>query len=169
MGQYYYIVNLDKKQYLHPHKFGDGLKLLEFGCSQDSTMTGLAVLLADGNNRGRGDLRSDNPIIGSWAGDRIVVAGDYADAWKFIPKKLKKQLYIKCLEEQLSRKDIKPSVAKKYAKQNCNLHTLAYYFFEDISEKVIEALKNDPYLKKALEKNKVFKPMRPDTIITIAK
>lgn len=83
MGQYYMICNLDKQQYLHPHHCGDGLKLLEFGCSMNGTMTCLAVLLASGNNRGGGDLRSDRPIIGSWAGDRIVVAGDYADAELF--------------------------------------------------------------------------------------
>lgn len=79
MGQYYYVINLDKKQFLHPHRFGDGLKLLEFGCSSNGTMTGLAILLADGNNRGGGDLHSDKPIIGSWAGDRIIISGDYAD------------------------------------------------------------------------------------------
>ena len=84
MGQYYLIINLDKKQFIHPHKFGDGLKLLEFGASGEGTMTGLAILLADGNNRGGGDLRSDNEIIGSWAGDRIVVAGDYADKGRFV-------------------------------------------------------------------------------------
>ena len=83
MGQYYLIVNLDKKQYLHPHHCGDGLKLLEFGCSANGTLTALAILLADGNNRGGGDLHSDHPIIGSWAGNRIVIAGDYADEGKF--------------------------------------------------------------------------------------
>ena len=35
------------------------------------------------NGRGGGDLRSDSPIIGSWAGDRIVIAGDYADEGRF--------------------------------------------------------------------------------------
>lgn len=79
MGQYYYVINIDKKQYLHPHRFGDGLKLLEFGCSGNGTMTALAILLADGNGRGSGDLHSDKAIIGSWAGDRIVIGGDYAD------------------------------------------------------------------------------------------
>lgn len=79
MGQYYYVCNLDKKQFIHPHKFGDGLKLMEFGDSSSGTMLGLAALLADGNGRGCGDLRSDNPIIGTWARDRIVIAGDYAD------------------------------------------------------------------------------------------
>lgn len=83
MGQYYLVCNLDKKQFLHPHKFGDGLKLMEFGLSAKGTMSALAVLLADGNNCGGGDLHSDHPIIGSWAGDRIVVAGDYADEGKW--------------------------------------------------------------------------------------
>lgn len=78
MGQYYYIVNLDKKQYLHPHAFGDGLKLMEFGCSGEGTLLALAALLADGNGQGFGDLKSDDSLVGSWAGDRIVVAGDYA-------------------------------------------------------------------------------------------
>ena len=31
MGQYYVIANLDKKEFLNPHKFGDGVKLMEFG------------------------------------------------------------------------------------------------------------------------------------------
>lgn len=78
MGQYYKIVNLDKKEYLNPHAFGDGLKLLEFGMSGSGTMTALAVLLVNSNNRGGGDLRSDRKIVGSWASDRIVICGDYA-------------------------------------------------------------------------------------------
>lgn len=83
MGQYYIVVNLDKKQYLHPHKFGDGLKLREFGQSGFGTMYALAALLADGNGRGGGDIPSDDPLIGSWAGDRIVITGDYADPGKY--------------------------------------------------------------------------------------
>ena len=42
MGQYYLIVNLDKKQFLHPHKCGDGLILLEFACGASGTLTALA-------------------------------------------------------------------------------------------------------------------------------
>jgi len=33
MGQCYVIANISKRQYLFPHRFGDGLKLLEFGAS----------------------------------------------------------------------------------------------------------------------------------------
>jgi hypothetical protein len=89
MGQYYHPANLDKKQYLHPHRFGDGLKLLEFGSSGSGTMMAMAVLLAVGNGRGGGDLHSEDSIIGSWAGDRIAVIGDYADEendWKDVTK-----------------------------------------------------------------------------------
>jgi hypothetical protein len=82
MGQYYYVCNVDKKQYLDPHDFGDGLKLMEFGLSARGTLAGLAILLANSNGRGGGDLRADSPhaqMVGSWAGDRLVVCGDYSD------------------------------------------------------------------------------------------
>ena len=79
MGQYHQVVNLDKKQYLHPHKFGDGLKMMEFGSSGQGTMMGLTVLIACSHNRGGGDIRSDDPLLGSWSGDRIAIIGDYSE------------------------------------------------------------------------------------------
>ena len=78
MGQYHVVVNLDKKEYLYSHDFGDGLKLREFGESAGGMMTGLAYLLAVSNGRGGGDVHSSDPIIGSWGGDRIAIVGDYA-------------------------------------------------------------------------------------------
>lgn len=122
MGQYFYLTNIDKKQFIHPHKFGDGLKAVEFGSSGNGTMMGLALLLVDGNGRGGGDFPSNNPIIGSWAGDHIVIAGDYADEGKFTndPKK--------------------------------NLHNLAEEEFQDISAEVLYALFNDKYILEDFEK-----------------
>jgi len=80
MGQYHKIVNLDKKEFLNPFAFDDGLKLLEFGSSGNGTMKALAVLLSNSPNRGGGDLRSDDTEwYGRWAADRIVIAGDYAE------------------------------------------------------------------------------------------
>jgi hypothetical protein len=83
MGQYYVVANLDKREFLYPRHFGSGVKLLEFGSDGQSVMTGLAVLLAESNGRGGGDLNGDPEVIdkvaGRWAGDRIIVAGDYAD------------------------------------------------------------------------------------------
>lgn len=79
MGQYYLVVNPDREEYLHPHRFGDGLKLMEFANSRYGVLLGLAVVLAQGNGKGLGDLRSDRDVVGSWAGDRVVVAGDYGE------------------------------------------------------------------------------------------
>jgi hypothetical protein len=87
MGQYYLIANTTKKQFIKPNRFGDGLKLREFGTSGFGTMYALAALLASGNNRGGGDIPSDNPVIGSWAGDSIVIAGDYGDEGLFTEDK----------------------------------------------------------------------------------
>lgn len=126
MGQYYKIVNIDKKQFLNPHRFGDGLKLLEFGSSGGGTMNGLAVLLANSNNRGGGDLRSDHEIVGSWAGDRIVIAGDYA-----VPTDKGENSRVKGADGKF---------ANLYYR--CDTDE-----FEDISEQVLIAMCDDPYLK----------------------
>ena len=85
MGQYYFIVNIEKKQYIHPHKMGSGLKLWEM-LAEGSPFRALGILLADGNGRGGGDIE-EHPLIGSWIGDTIIVAGDYADLGKFIDDK----------------------------------------------------------------------------------
>jgi len=85
MGQYYKLVNLDKKEYIKPHTFGDGAKLKEFGSNGCGMMTGLAMLLSSGNGRGGGDLRSSSSMVGHWAGDRIVCTGDYDDENKWVP------------------------------------------------------------------------------------
>ena len=79
MGQYHLVVNADKRQFIHPNRLGDGLKLMEFGNSAGGTMTALAILLAVSNGRGGGDLHFESEVIGSWGGDRIAIVGDYAE------------------------------------------------------------------------------------------
>jgi hypothetical protein len=79
MGQYHILVNLTKKQFVHPHQIGNGLKLHEqigFDCS---TSTALTMLLAVSNGRGAGDFSTNHPLIGSWAGDAIAFVGDYSE------------------------------------------------------------------------------------------
>ena len=78
MGQYHKVYNIDKKEYIHPHKIDNGLKLLEQIGWINSTSTALFLLLANSNGRGGGDAE-DHPAIGRWAGDRIVIQGDYAE------------------------------------------------------------------------------------------
>ena len=124
MGQYYKIVNIKKKQYISPYIFGDGSKLMEFSMSANGALAGLAILLADGNGRGGGDLHSENDIVGSWSGDNIVVAGDYADAGKFVKE-----------PEQ-------------------NLYEVASSEGEDISIKVLDALFDDSYYFSEFRKNR---------------
>jgi len=137
MGQYYYVINTTKRQYLHPHRFGDGLKLLEFGCSGCSTMTALAILLADGNGRGGGDLRSDDPIVGSWAGDQIVIGGDYADPGRFVPE-----------ADMAAYREAE----KGDGDEAPTLHAVASALYEEISAKVLPAMKSDSYIAKSLAK-----------------
>lgn len=82
MGQYWHPVNLDKKQRLDPHKLGSGMKAWEQLASAPGVGAALIVLLmtgAAGGSRGGGDLKGGNPIIGSWAGDRIAFVGDYSE------------------------------------------------------------------------------------------
>jgi len=79
MGQYWYPVNLDKREFVHPHKMGCGLKLWEQLVNHPGTGAALIVLTAAmPQARGGGDLKAD-PIIGRWAGDRIAIIGDYAE------------------------------------------------------------------------------------------
>lgn len=79
MGQYHKVYNIDKREFIHAHDIDNGLKLLE-QCGpmdQPSTSDAVWLLLANSNGRGGGDA-PDHPLIGSWAGDRLVVQGDYA-------------------------------------------------------------------------------------------
>lgn len=77
MGQYHKVYNIDKREYLHAHRLDNGLKLLEQVGWPGATSTALFMLLANSNGRGGGDA-SPHPVIGRWAGDRIVIQGDYA-------------------------------------------------------------------------------------------
>lgn len=82
MGQYHYLINLDKKQFVHPHQIGNGLKLKEQVGWNYSTATALVMLLAASSRaggRGGGDFLAPHPLMGAWAGDRIAFVGDYAE------------------------------------------------------------------------------------------
>ena len=92
-------------------------------CSANGTLTALAILLANGNNRGGGDLHSDHPIIGSWAGDRIVIAGDYADDGKFTDDPAR------------------------------NLYRVADDEYRDISRQVLRAMADDCYVAEEMKRN----------------
>lgn len=86
MGQYHMIVNLDKHEFLMPHKLGSGLKLWEqLANTSPGVGAALIALLAVSNGRGGGDLDDSynydgaTGVIGRWGGDRIAIVGDYAE------------------------------------------------------------------------------------------
>lgn len=62
MGQYYVIANVDKKQFLHPHRYDNGMKLMEWSYKGNRLVNTLL-----------------NLMMGDWKGDRVYVVGDYAD------------------------------------------------------------------------------------------
>ncbi len=81
MGQYHYIVNLDRGEFIQPHGIGSGLKLAEMA-NTTSIATALTMLLACSSGRGGGDfsqISDRKKVVGRWAGDRIAIVGDYAD------------------------------------------------------------------------------------------
>jgi hypothetical protein len=106
VGQYWIPVSLDKREFINPHKLGNGMKLAEMlgGGHVGSALVILCAAMPE--QRGGGDLDlTDNwhgperkfpehnitpgPMpedyavvakrtIGRWAGDRIALVGDYA-------------------------------------------------------------------------------------------
>jgi hypothetical protein len=79
MGQYFMVVNTDKKEYLMPHDFGSGLKFLEFTSDSCGVLTGLAHLL--GQSSDPSGMGGANPeITGRWIGDHVVIVGDYDES-----------------------------------------------------------------------------------------
>lgn len=101
MGQYHLVVNLDKREFISPHKLGAGLKLMEQAFTSPGSAGALLILLACSNGRGGGDFGEDNVsederIAGRWAGDRIAVVGDYADDGCLAPEHRAGSIYAAC-------------------------------------------------------------------------
>ncbi len=81
MGQYHAIYNLDKQEVVYPHDIGLGAKQREHTGHEASLSDMMYVLTTCSPMRGGGDFVAEvmEDFIGRWAGDRVVVIGDYAD------------------------------------------------------------------------------------------
>lgn len=138
MGQYWLPVNLDKKEFIDPHKLGVGLKLGEQLGSGHGTPDAMFILLAAmKERRGGGDFDWDTnyygpertmahhsgaPVeeeynvvakrtIGRWVGDRVAVIGDYAENSDLPVKRLRaKTIYHRCRKGEF--KDITDDVMR---------------------------------------------------------
>ena len=77
MGQYFKIVNIDKKEVVNPWDIGGVAKFWEWMHNPQARV--LVWLLRKSDEGGGGDI--DQPerytTLGRWAGDRIVLIGDY--------------------------------------------------------------------------------------------
>ena len=80
MGQYFLAVNTTKKEFLHPHKFGSGMKFQEFTNDSMSLLAGMAHLLAQSSD---GVAWDSTEITGRWIGDNILIVGDYDESKLF--------------------------------------------------------------------------------------
>jgi hypothetical protein len=77
MGQYHYVVNLTKREFINPHRLGCGLKVWEQMATHPGTAAALIGLLCYHERRGGGDITGQ--AVGRWFGDRIALIGDYAE------------------------------------------------------------------------------------------
>lgn len=73
MSQSHTLYNLDKRETINTRQ----AQLMSQCSTELCTATALWLLVANSNGRGGGDAKS-HPMVGRWAGDRIVVQGDYA-------------------------------------------------------------------------------------------
>ena len=108
MGQYFIAVNEDRREFIHPHRFGDGLKFFELCSGSQGFLAGLAHLLR----------KTDDPVhpldvVGSWAGCKIILIGDY-DSSKIYEKAFDeyKDVSFNVMRAMVRDKDIKASLAE---------------------------------------------------------
>jgi hypothetical protein len=78
MGQYHHPVCIEAEEGLSPHTMGVGLKEGEQGFSTPSTPNAMIALVCARGGNMPADC-SQSPIIGKWAGMRVLVVGDYAE------------------------------------------------------------------------------------------
>jgi len=69
MGQYYRIINIDKKEFLTSWTYDCGAKLMEHSYMGDD---------GKGNNFSGAFIQL---LMDDWKGDSVVLCGDYADEW----------------------------------------------------------------------------------------
>lgn len=175
MGQYAVYVNLDKRQYISPHRFGDGAKFLE-GSANGGVLTALLALLVSGNDGGSSEFGRplhklspeeqrrwpDNPelrtpealyrVVGSWAGDRIVIAGDYGKDGHLLKMKdrrrtrelLQHEAFLRARSEDQRRPGHPPREVPTIPLSAVNVHKAAVRLpdFLDISEMVMAMLRD---------------------------
>src|SRR5258705_10915620 len=78
MGQYHHPVCIEAEEGLNPAGMDSGLKEGEQGFSRPSTVNAMVALVCARGGNMPADC-SQSPLIGRWAGKRVLVQGDYAE------------------------------------------------------------------------------------------
>jgi len=81
MGQYYVLVNLTKKEIVCPWCIGGFAKLWEWCVNKQAGI--LPFLLRKSSEGGGGDIKKEYETAGRWAGDNVVLIGDYDESGLF--------------------------------------------------------------------------------------
>src|SRR5712692_6544746 len=78
MGQYHHPFCIEAEEGLNPAGMDSGLKEGEQGFSRPSTPNAIVALVCARGGNMPADC-SQSPLIGRWAGKRVLVQGDYAE------------------------------------------------------------------------------------------
>lgn len=97
MGQYHLLVNIDKREYVDTSSLALGSKQWEHTGDYRYPLVGsladaMYILTMTSPGRGGGDLPTTE-ISGRWAGDRVMVVGDYTEDEDLPAEFLASQLY----------------------------------------------------------------------------
>jgi len=108
MGQYHHPVCNEAEEGLSPHGMDSGLKEGEQGFSRPSTPNAIIALVCARGGNMPADC-SQSPLIGRWAGKRVLIQGDYAKdddipGWKG-PRLSKLYRAMTPVEERKPKKD----------------------------------------------------------------
>ena len=75
-NKYRYVLNMDTKEYVDTKKIplSDVWEDPKTGKEWPFQMHPLPILTCEGNGRGGGDFRKDDPLVGTWARNRVSVS-----------------------------------------------------------------------------------------------
>ena len=135
MGQYFRIVNLIKKQYIDLDRLGEGIKFSALGSGLNGIILGRLLASpgqwdAPGILKRYGDPDKDDVYVGLWAGDRIVIPGDYDKP-----------------------RNYSLSSSADQTEDNLYFHVTDNPEYENITDKVIEWLAKEEWTAEMLAKN----------------
>jgi hypothetical protein len=111
MGQYHKVINLDKQEVVEPYGLGLGAKQYEQTGCEASLADAIYLLVMTSPASGGGDWPLTD-VSGRWAGDRVIVLGDYTSK-EALPEADKAD---KLYSESSTWEDITPKVREAFSK-----------------------------------------------------